>query len=763
MSNVATTTASAVTHGGPSPLPNNLEAREPESGNLALAEHDGQDALARDSQVSEPFPPLPTRPAMQNKTGATKKTKSAAASRTKQRAKGRAATRRGALNTLGVGPPPPARPESPGSPSPAPVRVTSDARKRRRAEKDVDGPDASGAVAQMVFTQPAPGDITANAREAEELRTNTVRDATGNDRLEGSDVDMDVALPEGDDVDLDTYRLMSFHGINPYDIRQSHLPPPVAPSPTPTANLGDNAYDPSRIREQRSPGGTLRIAPPHLVRAYRTEVDEHGHVRPSNPGPPTRRPNSQPFQSGEFGDGSSFDERAFRAATFHAPPYQLRTGPTASGVQQGHQESPAAYLTRATVPPGANAPPPHLAPWPTARPSAAPLPAQDAEGSPTRRDTSRIHLPPPPSRAPSPGRQQRHDDGLHLPPRAPPSYPTSRAQDAWRVATTTSTGPTMGPMTPVPRGGWRMVQGDSPMWKFVNQDTEQVSAWLRDDAPSCLAHIPGLGATDDGRWVRRGEMELTLRRFFNTDTISVTLPTPANPQPARNSHPYFCLVRAEDPDVVATLLRHVWMSMSHITMGFLRLDLDPPTLVASFQDIHAFVATTEDGIADLVVDALLTMSDIVISLIIDDLANDGRWQSFSALEAFDTLLHSVRVRLVPRRIRGDIVDPIALVYCQSPTADAGGWEAFRHHLQHYQFGSAHSGRPRPCTTALWCALCHSHDHPTGLCYLPDVPMWHGPSIADAIASQAPQRQTRTRGNGRVPARGRGAGRGRGGR
>ena len=344
-------------------------------------------------------------------------------------------------------------------------------------------------------------------------------------------------------------------------------------------------------------------------------------------------------------------------------------------------------------------------------------------------------------------------------------------QDSWRsTAVVSAAGTTTGPLTltPTPQGGWRTIQGDNPLWKFGNQNADQVSAWLNDESPSCLAHIPGLGATDEGRWVRRGNIESILRRHFRDDSITVTLPTPAIAQARRNAVPYFYLIRADDPRITQPLVDMIWMSTTELTIGFVRLDLDPPTLVAVFQDIHAFVATTEVGIADMVIDALIEMADIVVSLIIDDIAHDGRWRAFSALEAFDHIIHSVRVRIIHRCIRGDIIDPVILIYCQSPTADTGGWEAFRHHIQNFPFGSTHSGHPSPCTASLWCTLCHSFDHPTGLCYLPTIPMWHGPTIDEVIHAQAlpgpaMQGPNNTRGTGRTSGRGGRQGRSRGGR
>ena len=583
---------------------------------------------------------------------------------------------------------------------------------------------------------------------------------------------MELERPRSEPGDIDTFQIMHYHNVNPYDIRARHLPPPVAPPPLHASHVVTNAseHDPTNIRDGRTTPAPRRIAPLHLTQAYRTEVDEHGNIRPSHPGPPTRIPNAYPPAPGDFGNGTDFDERAFRAATFRAPPYQLRLGTEYGAGRQGAEESPAAYLRRTMPPPPTiTNNPASLPTWQRTetKPTAAqphPL-APRSTPRPLERSQPGSMTPLPMPALPS---AQHSHQSQYLAPHTAAASDAYRPPGAWRNAITMPAGPPVGLLTPAPQGGWRTVQGDNPLWKFGNQNAEQVSAWMNDDAPSCLAHLPGLGATDEGRWVRRGHMESVLHRYFHNDTITVTLPTPSNAQPRRNAAPYFYLVRAEDRRVIQAMVDMIWLSSAELTMGFVRLDLDPPTLVAAFQDIHAFVATTEIGIADLVIDALIAMADITVSLIIEDIANNGRWQSFSALEAFDHILHSVRVRIIHRRIRGDIIDPIVLIYCQSPTADAGGWEAFRHHIQNYPFGSTHSGHPTPITTSLWCALCHSHDHPTGLCYLPTVPMWHGPSIEEVLAVQAapppPSASTNsTRGTPRPAGRGARRGRGRGGR
>ena len=713
---------------------------------------------------ADPFPPLPPHTTSETATNA--RARKHAPGRT-AKGKGRAASK-AAARMIGRGAPPQNRLE-PQTSSTTP-RTVSKARKRRRAEEDVEGDTTPGSLVSTVVT-PARNQTmrpSATGTSLPDIHPSSAarRDNTPSPSNTDDDIEMDVPLPQGDEGELDTHRMMYCYNVNPYDIHARHMPPPVIPPPQDHHNSTNGTeHDPANLRTGHTTPTTIRVAPSHLTQAYRTELDEQGNVRPSHPGPPTRIPNTRPPASGEFGYGADFDERAFRAAIFHAPPYQLRPGSEYERGRQGGAESPAAYLRRLQ-------PEPPILHTPTAsHPSyhSTAIRQHSAHQNEPSHNDDTIHpiaRPNSVQRVGTPFPQRPNIDQLHAQ-QEHPTHPAIRQLGAWRNLSALPAGPSIGSLTPTPQGGWRVIQGDNPLWKFSNQNAEQVSAWMNDDTPSCLAHIPGLGATDEGRWVRRGHIESVLRKYLGDESITVTLPTPSNPQPRRNAAPYFYLVRAADHRAIKALTDMIWLSSIELTIGFIRLDLDPPTLVAAFQDIHAFVATTEAGIADLVIDALIAMADIIVSIIIDDIANNGRWQAFSALEAFDHILHSVRVRIIHRKLRGDVIDPIALIYCQSPTADVGGWEAFCHHIQNYPFGSVHSGHPSQATTSLWCALCHSFDHPTGLCYLPDVPMWHGPTIAEVLAIQAnpppPPTSHPTRPAARTGGRGARRGRGRGGR
>ena len=279
----------------------------------------------------DPFPPLPL-PLPHPAAPSIPVTRRRVSERAKK-GKGRASTN---LSSLGLGAPPPARPGSPTTPTPA--HIVSEARKRRRAEADEDGDPAPSGPVRTIITPPRreqqPASATREPIPAQQV-TNE-QPSLPEHHAEDEDVVMNETPAAGDERDIDTHGMMNFYNVSPYDIRPHHLPPPVQPSPHATRDITNaTEHDPANIREGRHRPSPPRVAPPHLACAYRTEIDENGNVRPSHPGPPTRIPNTRPPAVGEFGHGADYDKRAFRAATFHAPPYQLHPGSDYPSGRQG--------------------------------------------------------------------------------------------------------------------------------------------------------------------------------------------------------------------------------------------------------------------------------------------------------------------------------------------------------------------------------------------------------------------------------------------
>ena len=280
----------------------------------------------------------------------------------------------------------------------------------------------------------------------------------------------------------------------------------------------------------------------------------------------------------------------------------------------------------------------------------------------------------------------------------------------------------------------------------------QIEEWKKTPGGTILVGVFGRGALDPGAYGARELTQTTIRRFLKSNTARVTLPTPKNRPRMINEAPFFSLVSCITEDQAEYLADQAIISTRDITLICVHHDVDPPTLLTIYRDIHAFGVDTDETLAEeqlteIFANAFLELAEAIFQLIEADIANEGRWKGYTAEQAFWIVIGSVRVTLGKKKLRGDETDPIALVYCEPPTADAGGWYAFRSLVESYPFGSTYTGHPYPSSERMWCGMCHTIDHTTKDCYLPTVPHWHGPNLDKLKAAVAEKRNEARRDRG----------------
>ncbi|KAH9910872.1 uncharacterized protein B0H18DRAFT_962734 [Fomitopsis serialis] len=288
-----------------------------------------------------------------------------------------------------------------------------------------------------------------------------------------------------------------------------------------------------------------------------------------------------------------------------------------------------------------------------------------------------------------------------LPPPIPPPPHAPHHPPPYRLAPPNA-------LTRPPTGGWRRVEGGDIFWRIRGMDSDQVEAWMQD--------IPEVGAADPGVWDRLLAIKAALRRYFamNDVTVTAALPGPGPQRP--NSEPFFHIIRGITQAQANDLAQCRWLSAPEITLGFEPWRFDAPFFLGAWRHIERFGDTSEDGMASSVRDAFEDdeIANAIRGLIAEDIAAvGGLWTGFDVDDVFDILLDSIMVRSLPWRRNPRTAEPLALIYCQSPTADATAWLHFRNIVQHLRFGSAQTGAPEFTTSRLWCTICHSTDHPTG--------------------------------------------------
>ncbi|KAH9829015.1 uncharacterized protein C8Q71DRAFT_863573 [Rhodofomes roseus] len=197
-----------------------------------------------------------------------------------------------------------------------------------------------------------------------------------------------------------------------------------------------------------------------------------------------------------------------------------------------------------------------------------------------------------------------------------------------------------------------------------------------------------------------------------------------------NIAPFYTLATDLSDEQIATMLGWGWVSTKWLSINFVRFPTPLPTYVATWESSTAFVSSAPQDVEDMLA-AGFTREPLLSTtarIICRDKASGaaGKWGDTTMADAFNTIINSVKVRVLPRRI-GPLNTPAPLyaMYCNPPTTNEKDWEEFRDAIQAHSFG-VDGGRSPNIFYGDACKICHSADHSVGLCYLDSVDGWNGP-------------------------------------
>ena len=161
------------------------------------------------------------------------------------------------------------------------------------------------------------------------------------------------------------------------------------------------------------------------------------------------------------------------------------------------------------------------------------------------------------------------------------------------------------------------------------------------------------------------------------------------------------------------------------------MNTTPPAFLGAFTLARRFGSLNPRVIEDRIRETIREDPEVMWTMheiILNDANLQGRWHRQEPDLVLDHVINSVYVDILPYQTRGGVAEPLVRVYMESPTACADDWAVFRDRVMGLAFGDDLTGNPALFTGSLWCAICHGHDHPMGLCPLLTVPGWHGPTL-----------------------------------
>ncbi|TFY52421.1 hypothetical protein EVJ58_g10031 [Rhodofomes roseus] len=321
-------------------------------------------------------------------------------------------------------------------------------------------------------------------------------------------------------------------------------------------------------------------------------------------------------------------------------------------------------------------------------------------------------------------------------------------------------------LTRSPPGGHRPIQGSDVYYFLRNILSSQLHAWSGIDDEFVFVQFPGKGAQDAGNHSRMHAVETVLTKHLNINGTTLFQPLPEVAQPRPNADPRWYRLGNLQPRDRDTLVNGVWWDAPEGTFCVIAPNKMPPTYIGTWRHSHRLGSTTEEGMATgfrATLQANEPAAYIKAVLGADHRAG-GRWRHYAIEESFQQIIASVSVRRLTLEAQGDgdVGEPVASLYIESPTIDAAEWVDFRTYLRGLTYGGTHAGPPELISETFFCAYCHSNDHPTNLCSVPTTPGWHGPSLDAARNAITAERRNMDRSANNARGGGRG-GRGRGGR
>ncbi|KAH9920049.1 uncharacterized protein B0H18DRAFT_957235 [Fomitopsis serialis] len=567
---------------------------------------------------------------------------------------------------------------------PATQRAASDTRKRRRVSSDTGGNTADAGTTTRVQASPPPPPAIAHRDEPIEVSSSP-----------DSAIDNDPpALTTSD--------------LEPEDVEMRG---PEEPSPTAACDV-HHAQSPAISRQTY---GT-----PLMVRRYLEQQSSRFHNMP-------------PAARDAYNEGDIED---------------LYT-PAGSPAPRPERDPPPHLARRPT----SSAPLPHAAP-PAANRGAAPANAPvvdgrddvlwaQADGPPIAAHAALPPAPPlPMPQLPAHPPAFAHPHPVHF---APGPFPVALAGPAQPIAQAHGLPPPSA-MTRAPKDGWLAIQGDFVMWPLKNVKRSQAAEWSADPDSYVLLHFPGQSASDKrGHRTRLRIADTILKKWLGTLKAKITQPLPEVPSSKPNSDPVYFRVGNITPPERARLIDNPWASTVDGTVGIVPPPQHPPTFMGAWLNPER-LGETEDEVTAGFVEGFLEedIDEMTRSMLVTEIRDDGRWGHLTFEEAHNAIISSIWTRQITVHEDRDDPDgePVVLLYVESPTSDEAEWKKFRNRVRAHAFGNLLAGPPELVTKAYYCMYCHSIDHPTDACSLPNTPGWHGPSLKEAREALAEERRSR---------------------
>ena len=267
------------------------------------------------------------------------------------------------------------------------------------------------------------------------------------------------------------------------------------------------------------------------------------------------------------------------------------------------------------------------------------------------------------------------------------------------------------------------VQDAEPTAPYALIDLDAIYEWKSLPGGKLIAIPFGIEARKQSRHdsIRRRIFE-AVAEITQSQELGVSAPEPNDrARETRDTPTTFLIYNLTDSQRQTVLQQIVWSS------------LDITFRVAPALSLPNFLFT---------IAGLSTMSTGLVQNMVQKV-----WQDDKSQESFQTitqprnaqerednqlilkdLIATMKIERLDIRKKGNILTPKFNVYAESARISSDIiWSDVRHFLANRSYDTSMLGRATIQVTPYDCAICHSADHPRGLCTFPKVPGWNGPT------------------------------------
>ena len=274
---------------------------------------------------------------------------------------------------------------------------------------------------------------------------------------------------------------------------------------------------------------------------------------------------------------------------------------------------------------------------------------------------------------------------------------------------------TAGPLPPV--------HDAHPTAVFEHIDTDFAAEWDQHLGGKLLAHPFDGEAQDPTNHVEIRELIFTAAsEITKSMEVEVSAPMPSeDAKKDRRSPTIFLIFNLSDDHVNLLLQRGIWSSTA-ITFRVLPFRPPCPNFMFSIGNISTHSKDTVIPIVQRVWDS--TEVKNYITTLINAVPEDKR----AGIEtAICLLMDSMWVQKLDTKRAGETIAPHYNVYTDSSGISIDEvWIRLRNFLASRPYSASYQGTGKIRVPPFHCGVCHSADHPRGLCPFPDIPGWNGP-------------------------------------